>query len=166
MNHDFRLADEYEPFFSISYDEFCERFYQEKAEKECMKMLFPEEEEAEEELPLFDEEFPHKNMRRAYHRKKTEAKARRKEHLASEIYTGGWNAPHGYFRKGKIHCSCPMCSAKTNASLNKSKGKIDPNNPFRGCRLSGTNGRYGKKNYKPSDRKKVDSLLSQFSDTF
>ena len=58
--------------------------------------------------------------------------------------------------KGKIHCSCPMCKAKTNNSMNKSKGPIDGNRSF--CRLACTNYRYGKKYWKISDRKKIDSM--------
>ena len=44
----------------------------------------------------------------------------------------------GQFNKGKIHCSCPICSAKTN-----------------GIPLIGTNRRIGKKNYCISDLRRV-----------
>lgn len=60
------------------------------------------------------------------------------------------------YDKGKIHCSCVMCSAKTNASINKSKGPVCGTRNF--SRLALTNKRYGKKHYKPSDIRKVDSM--------
>ena len=47
---------------------------------------------------------------RAYHRFKTSVKQRRKFKYV-KLY--GMNYVYGYLRKGKIHCSCPMCSTKT-----------------------------------------------------
>lgn len=53
---------------------------------------------------------------RAYHRFKTSIKQRRKMKMNRWI---GFNYVPGYFRKGKIHCSCPMCSIKTNRNGHK-----------------------------------------------
>ena len=50
----------------------------------------------------------------AYNRKKSFLKAKRKRNICKHIY--GWeyyDNLHQY-SKNKIHCSCPMCSAKTN----------------------------------------------------
>ena len=53
----------------------------------------------------------------AYNRDVSKRKAIRKRRIAEEIYPGEKNNPrydnlHQY-SKNKIHCSCPMCSAKT-----------------------------------------------------
>lgn len=91
--------------------------------------------------------------------------ANRKVRIVHEL-NDYWSYPaFGYYRKGKIHCSCPRCAAKTNSSLNRSLGPVDQlkaddgRKHAHGCRLSCTNRRYGKKAYKPSDRKKVDRLV-------
>lgn len=100
----------------------------------------------------------------------SEAKAKRKLRIVKEL-NDYWHYPHfGQYRKGKIHCSCPMCASKTNASLSKSRGPtyqtpLDENTGFprtgrRGSRIPSTNGRFGKKNWKPSDRKKVERMLN------
>jgi hypothetical protein len=103
-------------------------------------------------------EFPHKSQRRSIRNKKDFSKAKRKSKLVHYIYPDGWNAPSlNYFKKNKIHCSCPMCSAKTNDNHNRSNGPVDG---FRGTRMTGTHHRYGKKNYKPSDQKRIDKLVS------
>ena len=73
--------------------------------------------------------------------------------LAYPTIPNWYNNLHQY-SKNKIHCSCPLCAAKTNSSLNKSKGPVGR----RGTRLACTNQRYGKKNYCMSDKKKVDAL--------
>ena len=99
-----------------------------------------------------------------------EAKARRKLRIVRE-QNDYWFYPHfGQYRKGKIHCSCPMCASKTNASRMKSRGAvyqppIDEETGFartgrRGSRLPSTNGRFGKKNWKTSDRRKVERMMS------
>lgn len=55
-------------------------------------------------------------MSRALKRKNDWRKAKRKEWIVHHVY--GW--PEGWYHnlheysKGKIHCSCPMCAAKTN----------------------------------------------------
>ena len=71
-----------------------------------------------------------KPSRREYHIMKTKAKADRKYRLIRDIYglyqdynsysengkeLGKLNyglKHYGYLRKGKIHCSCPLCRAK------------------------------------------------------
>lgn len=80
------------------------------------------------------------------------------------------------YSKNKIHCSCPMCAAKTNTRVYKSKGpigfqfvaswkdedgKIKTYAPTRESRQSLTCMRRGKKHYKPSDIRRVDELLQQ-----
>ena len=55
-------------------------------------------------------------MSRATRRKNNWRKAKRKEWITHHVY--GW--PEGWYNnlheysKGKIHCSCPICAAKTN----------------------------------------------------
>ena len=73
-------------------------------------------------------------------------KAIRKKRITEEVYFEGklypyYNNLHQY-SKNKIHCSCPLCSDKTN---NKGKHSIYPNS-----------------NYKISDQRKIDSMNSQF----
>ena len=105
-----------------------------------------------------------------------EAKAKRKARIVHE-QNDYWFYPHfGQYRKGKIHCSCPMCAQKTNASYSKSRGAVyqtpvDEETGFgrtgrRGCRIPSTNGRFGKKNWKNSDRKKVEGMLNREKEFF
>ena len=94
----------------------------------------------------------HKN--RGNRRDVAQAKAERKARIIHE-QNDYWGYKYiGELRKGKIHCSCPLCSAKTNAGINKSKGQVDPSR--KGCRIATTNGRYGKKSWKVSDLRKID----------
>lgn len=103
----------------------------------------------------------HKN--RGNRRKTDWAKAIRKQEIVHDQHDY-WRYPSlGYYRKGKIHCSCPMCSAKTNDCINKSNGAVDGSGR-NGTRLTGTHMRYGKKNWKISDRKKIDRYNQQLSD--
>ena len=87
-------------------------------------------------------------MRRGlyFNRKMAWRHAIRKRRIAREIYRAwhwgeiGWEYyPNLHqFSKNKIHCSCPICSAKT-----RNKGKRDRKN-------------YGPSiNYKPSDLRKI-----------
>ena len=85
---------------------------------------------------------------RALRRHNDRKKALRKQKLASEIYYSldeDWEYYHNLhqYSKNKIHCSCPMCSFKTN---NRGRHKW-----------------YGKgcKNWKHSDLIKVERLNSQ-----
>ena len=102
----------------------------------------------------------HKN--RGNRRKTGYKKATRKEKIIKNLHNyWSYKSLHELV-KGKIHCSCPMGKAKTNNSMNKSKGPIDENRSF--CRLACTNYRYGKKYWKKSDRKKIDSMNYQFKE--
>lgn len=77
----------------------------------------------------------HKN--RANRRYRDYTKAKRKADLAAHC----WHYDNLHeLSKGKIHCSCPLCAAKTRKVL-----------------LNSTKGRY-KKNYSPADKRKEDSL--------
>lgn len=64
-----------------------------------------------------------KKKSRAYNRRMSYLKARRKQRLDHESSAGRWspyyNNLHQY-SKNKIHCSCPMCSQKTKANRHKS----------------------------------------------
>ena len=92
----------------------------------------------------------------------TESKMKRKMRIVHEQHDY-WHYPaEGYYRKGKIHCSCAMCSAKTNGKLNKSMGPVSETS--HGTRLAVTNERYGKKNWKLSDKRKIDSMMYSFAE--
>lgn len=84
---------------------------------------------------------------RAYDRTKSWSKALRKYHIDQAISPKNlpplYNNLHQY-ADNKIHCSCPMCSAKTN---NKNR--------------SGARGWEPSENWSISDQKKIDSINSQ-----
>lgn len=101
-----------------------------------------------------EESMIHKNRGNRHYL--TEKKVRRKIRIIHEL-NDYWSYPaEGYLRKGKIHCSCPMCTAKTNGSINKSRGPVSDSR--HGTRLAVTNARYGRKNYKTSDKRRVDRM--------
>lgn len=84
------------------------------------------------------EDYTVKDKSRAKRRKEDAKKAIRKRKLARELYTYNsestwewYNNLHQY-SKNKIHCSCPLCRAKTNDN--------------------------GRKNWKHSDLLKIESL--------
>lgn len=89
----------------------------------------------------------------AYYREMAWRHAIRKRRIAREVYSGepGWEYyPNLHqFSKNKIHCSCPLCSAKT-----RNKGKRRKN--VHGFSLS--------INYKISDLKKIQRLKSSEED--
>jgi hypothetical protein len=101
----------------------------------------------------------------------TESKVERKKRIIHKLNDYWFYKHEGMLRKGKIHCSCPMCAAKTNAKYSKSRGPVfdkTATNPLtgnhygrRGNRVPATNCRYGKKNWKISDRKKIDKYREQ-----
>lgn len=72
-------------------------------------------------------------------------KALRKRNICREAYKWEYYNNLHQYSKNKIHCSCPSCSAKTNRK-------------FYG------NGSHGKKNWKPSDIRKIDSLNSSLKE--
>lgn len=81
------------------------------------------------------------NRNRGYRRKINFRKGRNKKRLFERLAHGSWSLYEydGQYIKGKIHCSCPACSAKTN-----------------------NRGRYGAAmNYKHSDLQKLDSMKCQ-----
>lgn len=65
----------------------------------------------------------------AYNRDVSKRKALRKRRIAEQVYYDGKNHPYysnlHQYSKNKIHCSCPMCSAKTR---NKGKRRHLPGN--------------------------------------
>lgn len=82
---------------------------------------------------------------RAWRRYKNYTKAKRKAKIVHD-QNNYWYYPHfGQYVKGKINCSCPMCRRKT--------------------RNRGIAAYYhGAYNWKPSDKKKIDSLKFDFDD--
>lgn len=96
---------------------------------------------------------------RGNRRKQDVRKALRKARIIHNLHDY-WNYPSLHaLSKSKIHCSCPMCAAKTNTKMTKSKGPVDGGRSF--CRLACTNYRYGRKYWKLNDRRKVDSMNYQ-----
>lgn len=59
-------------------------------------------------------------MTRAERRHKDFVKALRKKKLALDLYEFDWYPSLHAYSKNKIHCSCPMCSSKTNNKHNHS----------------------------------------------
>lgn len=84
---------------------------------------------------------------RAYNRHVSIKKAIRKKKLAEKIYSDGESHPYydnlHQYSKNKIHCSCPLCSAKT-----KNKGKHRKR--ARGWSPS--------VNYKPTDLRRQEAM--------
>ena len=68
----------------------------------------------------------------AYNRDVSKRKALRKRRIAEEVYHSGKEHPYynnlHQYSKNKIHCSCPMCSAKTR---NKGKRRYKSGNYMR-----------------------------------
>ena len=113
----------------------------------------------------------HKN--RGNRRFTNHVKAERKKEIYTSIYGSAEHIPDGMFIKGKVHCSCPMCAAKTNDKLNKSRGPVSVSVIHigkhekvvaNGSRLSVTNHRFGKKNYKHSEAKSIVAFRQALAD--
>lgn len=102
----------------------------------------------------------HKN--RGTRRKTNVAKALRKARIIKKQNNYWHYTSLHELSKGKIHCSCPICSAKTNDKNNKSHGPIDENKQH-SSRFSSTHCRYGRKNWKYCDRKKIDNMKDQIN---
>ena len=51
-----------------------------------------------------------------YKRHHRERVIARKKKIAAEVYGNDYYKEDGYYSKGKIHCSCWMCSSKTKAN--------------------------------------------------
>ena len=100
-------------------------------------------------------------------------KSKRKAKILS--YTSSYDVKGSLNRlsKAKIHCSCPMCTSKTNSRYIRSKGPVseytyisdrgDVVHIQRTLRPSVTNHKMSK-NWKPSDIRKIDSLKECFLD--
>jgi hypothetical protein len=97
----------------------------------------------------------HKN--RGTRRKQNYTKARRKARIIHNLNDYWFYNSLHELSKGKIHCT--IGSAKTNGKNNKSKGPVDGARSF--CRLAVTNERYGRKNWKVSDKRKIDNMKNQ-----
>lgn len=84
---------------------------------------------------------------RAYNRAKSYSKGMRKYHIDRDRSAGRWglwyNDLHRY-QDGKIHCSCPMCSAKTNNKNRKDARGWEPS-----------------RNWSIADKKKIESMEEQ-----
>ena len=83
---------------------------------------------------------------RAYTRAKSYSKAMRKYHIDRDVSAGRWplyyNNIHQY-ADNKIHCSCPMCSTKTNNKHGRAN-KWEP-----------------AKNWSIADKRKLENMESQ-----
>lgn len=72
-------------------------------------------------------------------------KAIRKKNICEQVYgIEYYNNLHQY-SKNKVHCSCPLCAAKTGDTHSNRK-------------ITGTHQRYGKKNWKIGDKRKIQVL--------
>ena len=75
-----------------------------------------------------------KNRSKEYNRHKSLVKAKRKQKISRSIYSSPYSSGDFYnnlhqYSKNKIHCSCPLCSAKTRnkGRRTKSPGNYSPN---------------------------------------
>ena len=105
---------------------------------------------------------------RGNRRYQTYKKAARKKRIITDLQDCWYVKHFGMLRKGKIHCSCPMCAEKSNDRLSKSKGPVSSvffegmkSACIRGSRIPTTNRRYGKKNYTVSECRSIDSMRQQ-----
>lgn len=85
-----------------------------------------------------------------YRREMRRKHIKRKKRIADSIYSGGpYYSFDGQYDKNKVHCSCPMCSQKTN---NKGKNRLKHGNY------------YPSKNWKHSDKLKIDKMDAQLAE--
>lgn len=90
------------------------------------------------------------NRDRNYYRKMRAKNIRRKKRLANSIYSNGWRYEYdGMYDKGKIHCSYPICSRKTN---NKGKNRLKHGNY------------YSSKDWKHSDLQKIQKMNDEIEE--
>lgn len=117
----------------------------------------------DEELDM-TENYLEKDKTREWRRNKNVSKARRKQKICQKHYGFEYYDNLHEYSKNKIHCSCPLCSAKTNTKINKSRGPVSS---VRGlCRLAVTNGRFGKKNYSISECKQLERMSFDMGEDF
>ena len=86
---------------------------------------------------------------RAYTRAKTWTKALRKYHIDKDRAAGRWSLWYDnlhQYANNKVHCSCHMCSCKTNNRHGRS------------------NNWDSSKNWSISDRRKIDKLEGQLNE--
>lgn len=87
---------------------------------------------------------------RGWRRKKDFSKAKRKMEINKTYYSNNillYNNLHQY-SKNKIHCSCPLCSAKTrNKGKRRKIGNYSPSI-----------------NYKISEQRKINSMMDDLND--
>ena len=86
---------------------------------------------------------------KAYARKMRWKHIQRKKKIAEKLYGHGYYKCDGKYDKGKVHCSCPMCSRKTN---NKGKNRLKHGNY------------YPSKDWKQSDQIKLDNTDDQLKE--
>ena len=101
------------------------------------------------------ENYLEKDKSRAKRRHKDVSKALRKASISKLVYQFNWYDNLHQYSKNKVHCSCPLCSCKTNTKIYKSRGPMSNHH----MRQTGSNHRYGKKNYKLSDLRRMDSMF-------
>lgn len=86
------------------------------------------------------------NRDKAYYREMRKKHIARKKRIVHDCYYNidNWYNCDGKYSKGKIHCSCGMCRAKTNNKSWKKRtihGNYEPNH-----------------NWKPSDLRKIEKM--------
>lgn len=84
--------------------------------------------------------FPEKDKKRAVKRKTDVKKSIRKKKIDKEVFGQTTARPLHTYSKSKVHCSCPICRAKTKKKKN----------------VYGTFERNGK-NWKHSDKQRIDA---------
>ena len=90
------------------------------------------------------------NRDKNYYRKMRTKHIRRKKEIAQLNFGSGWYYEFdGMYDKGKIHCSCPMCSRKTN---NKGKNRLKHGNY------------YPSKDWKHSDLQKIQKMNDEIEE--
>ena len=115
----------------------------------------------DEELDM-TENYLEKDKTREWRRNKNVSKARRKQKICQKHYGFEYYDNLNEYSKNKIHCSCPLCSAKTNTKINKSRDPMTGGRNF--CRLAVTNGRHGRKSYKYSELKHIFGMQQELQD--
>lgn len=104
--------------------------------------------------------FPEKDRSRHDRRKNNAKKALRKQKVCKEIYGEEFYDNLHEYSKGKIHCSCPMCSGESKTNRKKVKGNGTRSSEEKGKKMrcpGTTNHRMGK-NWSASDIRKRERL--------
>lgn len=87
----------------------------------------------------------------SFRQKKRMKYIKHRKNISYFLYGKYYKEIDGKYDKGKVHCSCPMCSRKTN---NKGKNRLKSGNYF------------PSKDWKHSDRQKIDSMDFKEKDYF